>query len=214
MTDDPRQMDGEFGRLFRDLEECKKYTGKSEDDRNKCKDLTVRQYYFEPNPMTVSEWHKVGMYLGELDSPVVFVCESPGRFDEGKQRKEVERCFSGTEREEKFHAARKKHGLGNCYITNTVKCGVRKGGRHTDAELEACADFLIRELDLIQPMIIVGVGENAMHTLRTRIAHRLEVPPVLFQVAHYSMRRNVGKEWEREFRELERLLSRLEAGLH
>lgn len=206
MESDPRNKSGPFARLFKDLRNCK--------NKRTCPSLTLRPYYFEPNEKSVCEWHAEGMYLGKLDPRVVFVCESPGHFDHDKQYREVEQCFFGTKREWKFHKARKEAGLQDCYMTNTVKCGVRdrkKYKRHSDEEIEACTPFLVQELNLMQPVVVVAVGENAMHTLRTKVAHRLDVAPVLFQVAHYSMRRDPEREWKREFPELKRLLSRLEA---
>jgi uracil-DNA glycosylase family 4 len=104
---------------------------------------------------------------------------------------------------------REDYALANCYVTNTVKCGVRRGGQHTPAELEACRGLLVRELDLIQPQVVVAVGENAHHTLRTAVLPHVRFPPLLFQITHYPSRRNVRECWDREFPELLRLLARL-----
>ena len=102
---------------------------------------------------------------------------------------------------------RVRYGFENCFLTDVVKCGVRRGGRHTDAELDACGDFLARELDLVRPM--VAVGNNAMFALR-RVARRMKDPPVLFQITHYSARGNKAeREWPHEMAELRRLLELL-----
>jgi hypothetical protein len=67
---------------------------------------------------------------------------------------------------------------------------------------------LVRELELIKPLVAVGVGANAMRTLRKWCVPRLENPPELFQITHYSMRGNPTSVWEQEFKELRMLLSR------
>jgi hypothetical protein len=69
--------------------------------------------------------------------------------------------------------------------------------------------FLEQEIILIEPLLIVGVGTNAFQSLRRFVVDILEVPPVLFQVTHYSSRRNPWDDWGKEFPELLRLLSRL-----
>jgi uracil-DNA glycosylase family 4 len=104
---------------------------------------------------------------------------------------------------------RLKYGLQDCYITNTVKCGVREGSNHSEAEFSACLGFLIQEIELVEPMVAVGVGGNAMHTLRRQVLPQLKVPPLYFQITHYSMRRNPWEAWDNEFPDLLRLLSRL-----
>ncbi len=149
------------------------------------------------------------MYLNEIDRRVVFVCESPGPSGKGTKSTAVKRCWAETHRDKRFQEVLVKYKFQNCYITNTVKCGARQGKRHKHAEIEACIGFLLRELELIQPMIAVGVGGNAMHTLRTQVVPKLTVPPVLFQITHYSMRGDPRKIWDREFPKLARLLSRL-----
>ncbi len=198
---DPRDKAGPFRKPFQEIRRCK-------EDRT-CRSLTVRPYFFEPNPETAKEWHAQGIFLGELDRRVMFVCESPGPSGNRAKPGMVMRCWAESPRDRRFQKVREKYGLQDCYITNTVKCGVRQGTRHTDAEFDACIGFLVRELEMIQPMIAVGVGGNALHALRSWALPRLTAPPVLFEITHYSTRRNPWEAWDREFPELHRLLSRL-----
>lgn len=202
MNYDPRDRAGPFGQLLRDLRRCK--------ESRKCPSLRIRSYYFEPNPETADDWRNQGFYQGEIDSRIVFVCESPGSSGGEIRSPDIKRCWAESWRDKRFQNVLLNYQLQNCYIANTVKCGVRQGGRHSDSEIDACIEFLVRELELIQPMIAVGVGGNAFHTLRTRVSPRLKVPPVLFQITHYSARRNVRELWDQEFSGLLRLRSRLQ----
>lgn len=50
-----------------------------------------------------------------------------------------------------------------CYITNAVRCRPTKNGGRSNrppskSEIEACLDWLIREVNLVQPEIIVTLG--------------------------------------------------------
>ena len=137
------------------------------------------------------------------------MCESPGPQFASVNEAGPSRCWAKTTQDERFRRAREKYGFADCYITNIVKCGVRTGGRHTDDELAACRVFLARELELLRPLVAVGVGGNAYRTLRADILPVLDSPPVVFEITHYSACGNVRSRWERELTELRRLLGRL-----
>ena len=202
MTPDPRKKAGRFALLMNDIMECKA--------SKRCPSLKIRQFYFEPNPFTISRWKsEKGLFAKVIDRRVVFVCESPGPSAHESQIGSIETCFYNSPRDDRFGKARLKYGLANCYMTNTVKCGVRRGTKHTQSEVESCRGFLVREIDLLRPQIVVGVGGNAYRTIRTDTLSHLETPPVMFQITHYSSRRNPWESWDSEFPELLRLLSRL-----
>lgn len=166
---DPRSKTGPFEDLLKDIQECKKA------DIN-CPSLKTRQFYFEPNSVTAPDWKKVGCFSEPIDYRVMFICESSGGSAREGNPEDPERCFYGSLRDRRFLEVRQNNKLANCYITNTVKCGVRRGGKHSRTEVEACREFLVREIDIIKPMIIVGVGENAFQTLRTEVLGRLKQP--------------------------------------
>jgi uracil-DNA glycosylase family 4 len=198
---DPRAASGGFHRLMTKIRACKK--------ARTCPLLVSRSLYFEPNPVTVREWQASGAYLAGVDRRVVFVCESPGPRFRSRNETAPSRCWATTIQDERFRRARETYGFTNCYITNTVKCGPRRGARHTQRELNSCRGFLVRELELLQPSVAVGVGGNAYRTLREDVLPLLPCPPVLFQITHYSARRDLHARWKREFAELKRLLKRL-----
>lgn len=198
---DPRRKTGGFEVLLNDVRACK--TAKT------CPALNIRQFYFEPNRFTFSLWKHKGIFLEGIDHRVVFVCESPGSSAVERGAEDIEPCFHSSPRDRRFQEARQKYGLENCYITNTVKCGVRRGAQHTRFEIETCSRFLVREIDLLKPQVLVGIGGNAYRTLRSDTLTRLDVAPILFQMTHYSSRRNPWQFWDKEFPELLRLLTQL-----
>jgi uracil-DNA glycosylase family 4 len=199
---DPRDGQGPFSQLLQDVRRCKV--------NQSCPALHVRQYYWEPNPETANEWSAEGRYTGDLDRRAVFVCESPSAIGGGTDSADVKRNWAPVEfRARRLWDALGRYGLGSSYITDAAKCGVRRGRQHSDAEIEACAPFLAREIDPVQPMVVVGVGHNATRVLKERLSVHIVTLPVLFQVTHYSMQGNPWADWDREFPELLRLLDRL-----
>lgn len=48
------------------------------------------------------------------------------------------------------------------YITNTIKCYTPDNRAPTEEEVEACKDFLKQEIQIIQPKIIVVLGNYAL----------------------------------------------------
>ena len=176
-----------------------------------CPSLASRRYYFEPNPCTAQEWReKERVYLSGIDPRVVFVCESPGKFGSDDQAAPL-RCWAkaNTWRDKRFREALERYGFANCYITNAVKCGVREGRQHKKCELTRCRRWLVRELKLIQPLVVVGVGENAYRTLCQDVLHLLDSPPEISKITHFYFRGDVWPRWEQEFPQLQRLLEHL-----
>jgi uracil-DNA glycosylase family 4 len=198
---DPRSKAGPFDLLFREIQACK---------ANKtCPSLKTRQFYFEPNNRSTPFLKEWGFYSEHIDYRLMFICESPGPSAEEGNAEDLEPCFYGSPRDRRFLDVRQKYDLANCYITNTVKCGVRRGAKHDPDEVDACRKFLVHEINLIKPPVIVCVGGNAFRTTRTEVLAHLGVAPILFQITHYSSRRNPWDAWDREFPELLRLLARL-----
>lgn len=58
----------------------------------------------------------------------------------------------------------------NVYIANVVKCRPPGNRTPTAEEAEACAAYLDRQIDLIQPRLIVALGKVAAHRLLGRDA--------------------------------------------
>lgn len=188
-TNLPQQLN----KVFQDLSLCK--------ENKTCRKLTCRGYYFEPNSETISMWRKEGLYTKEIDRRAIFVCESPGPSQKlSRNSIMVARCWSESPRDKRFLEVRKKYELTNCYITNVVKCGVRNGNRHTEEEITNCSKFVKDEIQIIKPLIVVAVGEQAENILRKYYLAVLVAQGChLFRITHYSARRNPWVYWDKEF---------------
>ena len=94
---------------------------------------------------------------GRLDADIMFVGEAPGA-----QEDEMGRPFVGaagkllTELIESIGLKRE-----DVYITNVIKCRPPNNRDPTDKEIEACSPYLIRQIQLIKPKIIVALGRHA-----------------------------------------------------
>lgn len=95
---------------------------------------------------------------GNLNAVAMFVGEGPG-FDEDRQG----RPFVGrsgqflTETLAQLGIARR-----DVYITNVVKCRPPGNRDPLPVELDACRDYLTRQVELINPRIIVTLGRFSM----------------------------------------------------
>jgi uracil-DNA glycosylase family 4 len=101
---------------------------------------------------------------GDLDSPVVFVGEAPGRKEDeqgrpfvGNAGKLLDRLLSeaGFER-------------GRVYITNVVKCRPPGNRRPKATELRKCTAHLERQLEIISPRVLAPMGNSAVGYMMRR----------------------------------------------
>ena len=95
---------------------------------------------------------------GSYDAKVMFVGEAPGYWEDQKGLPFVGRAgkvldellgMIGLSREE-------------VYITNIVKCRPPENRDPTEEEIKACAPYLDRQIDIIQPRVIVPLGRHSM----------------------------------------------------
>jgi hypothetical protein len=140
-----------------------------------------RQYYFEPNHVTLAEWQKYEQaFRNGINTDAVFLCESPGGFAKGvnppgfpADGSEIYRGWatedlndgiqiSKLRNNKKFKEFRQKTGLDDCYITNICKCGKipKPRTKHTNHEISLCSKFLKKELEIINPNLIIVVGKK------------------------------------------------------
>lgn len=95
---------------------------------------------------------------GNLNALVMFVGEGPG-FEEDRQG----RPFVGRSGHFLTEMLRKA-GIdrNDVYITNVVKCRPPNNRDPLPEELEACAGYLMRQVNLVNPRIIVTLGRFSM----------------------------------------------------
>lgn len=91
---------------------------------------------------------------GSLDADLFFIGEAPG-FNEDKQgRPFVGRA--GAILDELLASIDLKRS--DIYIANILKCRPPKNRNPTESEIRACTPFLERQLDLINPEVIIPMG--------------------------------------------------------
>lgn len=95
---------------------------------------------------------------GNLNSVVMFVGEGPGHDEDHQGRPFVGRSGQYlTETLERLGIARS-----DVYITNVVKCRPPQNRDPLPSELEACAEYLTRQVEIVNPRIIVTLGRFSM----------------------------------------------------
>ncbi|OAA28483.1 uracil-DNA glycosylase [Kosmotoga arenicorallina S304] len=95
---------------------------------------------------------------GSLDSPVVFVGEGPGADEDASGRPFVGRAGQLlTKILESVNLSRE-----DVYITNIVKCRPPKNRVPTYEEMKSCSPFLLSQLSVIKPKLIVALGATAL----------------------------------------------------
>jgi uracil-DNA glycosylase family 4 len=104
---------------------------------------------------------------------VMFVGEAPGR--QGGDRTRVP--FSGDQSGQNFQRYIASIGLAraDAFITNSVLCNPRKESganrRPTRREIANCSEYLRRQIELIDPAVVVTLGAVALEALRAVARH-------------------------------------------
>jgi uracil-DNA glycosylase family 4 len=113
-------------------------------------------------PQLASTRRSVVFGAGNADADLMFVGEAPGaREDElglpfvGQAGRLLERMLGeiGLER-------------GDVFIANTLKCRPPQNRDPLPQEIDACQDYLFRQLELIQPRVVCTLGNFATKLLR------------------------------------------------
>ena len=100
--------------------------------------------------------------VGNPDAEIVFVGEGPG-YEEDKQGEP----FVGRAGQLLTQIITKgmKMRREDVYIANVVKCRPPENRNPEPAEIAACEPFLVKQLEIIQPKIIIALGKFAAQTL-------------------------------------------------
>lgn len=124
---------------------------------------------------------------GRVGARVMFVGEAPGR--QGGDRTRVP--FSGDQSGRNFGRYIASIGLSreDAFITNAALCNPRTESganrRPTRREVENCSEFLRRQIEVVNPRVVVTLGAVSLEALRAVEYHQL------------SLKENVGeiREW-------------------
>jgi uracil-DNA glycosylase family 4 len=114
---------------------------------------------------------------GELSARILFVGEAPGR--KGADRTRVP--FSGDQSGKNFDRYLAAAGLTRkqIFITSSALCNPRTESganrRPSQKELQNCAGFLVRTIELVNPEVIVTLGSVALEALKRIHYHELNL---------------------------------------
>lgn len=99
---------------------------------------------------------------GDPNAKLMFIAEAPGASED-----ELGKPFVGLSGQllTKIIENVLKIKRNEVFITNIVKCHPPKNRPPTSVEIEACKPFLIEQISLIQPQIIITLGATSYHHL-------------------------------------------------
>ena len=102
---------------------------------------------------------------GAVPSGVMFIGEGPGAREDELGRPFVGRSGALLDRliQEEFGFDRR-----SCYIANVVKCRPPGNRDPADDEVSACSGYLARQLELVDPQVVVLLGRIAASRLLER----------------------------------------------
>ncbi len=118
-----------------------------------------------------------GLSSGRPDAELLFIGEAPGRLGAN----ETSIPFHGDRAGENFEHLLAQSGISryDCFITNAVLCNPKDdaGNNSTPlrSEIANCSGFLKRQIELIQPLLIVTLGNQALQALKLIAPHSIEL---------------------------------------
>jgi len=127
---------------------------------------------------------------GALDARVMFIGEAPGR--QGGDRTRVP--FSGDQSGRNFTRYLDSINLSRdrIFITNSALCNPRTttgaNRKPSGAEIANCSDFLRRQLETIDPPMVITLGAVALAALSRIEYHRFSLKEAAGQVHHWRGR--------------------------
>jgi len=99
---------------------------------------------------------------GDSNANILFIGEAPGALEDASGKP-----FVGRSGELLTKMIENVLGLSRSevYISNMVKCRPRENAEPTPAEAHTCQPYLLKQIELIQPKIVIALGTTAYHYL-------------------------------------------------
>lgn len=135
-----------------------------------CIDREIRQFYFENENST---------------NPIMIICDTPAKSNKFGVGDNRELNWSKINCDLPFSRIITTLNLEDAYITNLVKCGSNYGLSSTDTSIKNCWQFLLREIEFINPKLILCVGKTVFAIISRR---NLSIP--VEYVPHYNYLRS------------------------
>ncbi len=155
----------------------KKLTFKNPSKRDLLKEIKEEVVNFKESPLynhrTDNKFFPV-IGEGNHDAEILFIGEAPG-----KREAQTGRPFCGRAGkilDEMLDSVEIKRE--DVYITNIVKDRPPENRDPLPEEIEAYADFIDRQIKIIQPKIIVGLGRFSSHYLLKKFNLEKEIKPI------------------------------------
>lgn len=125
---------------------------------------------------------------GNLNSPVVFVAEAPGRFGADKYGIPLYGDRTGRNFESFLVAASLSRQ--SVFVTNAVLCNPRSENGTNDSpsnsEIRNCSEFLRRTLEIIKPRYVATLGTKALYALSILHQHDLTLAGNVGSLNHWN----------------------------
>ncbi len=156
--------------------------------------------------------------VGDLNADLLIVGEAPGYYEDQQGEPFVGRAG------QLLNAMLKAIGLGReqVYISNVIKCRPPKNRDPKAEEVSQCASFLERQVQLLQPKLILALGRHAAHYLLTsnlslgklrnkvHIFRQNDIPLIVTYHPAYLLRNPVDKA--KAFSDLQQVVAQLGKG--
>jgi uracil-DNA glycosylase len=128
----------------------------------------------------------LSQHNGKTDARILFIGEAPGRNGGDRTRMPFTGDASGANFQKFIDSINLKRE--QIFITNTVLCNPRTptgaNRKPSKTETNNCADFLRRQIELLEPQIVATLGSVALEALKQIAPHDL------------SLRANAGQIYE------------------
>jgi len=129
------------------------------------------------------------MGQGNLDADIMFVAEAPGKQETLAQQPLTRAGVSGKVYEDILNSM----GLtrDDVYTTNVALCRPPNNRDPAPYEVKICRDYLVRQMDLVRPRLVVTFGKFAalafMNNIKITETHGQVVPADKFDVNIYPV---------------------------
>ncbi len=109
--------------------------------------------------------------VGPASTNLVIIGEAPGRFEDAQGKPFV--GLSGKFLNKYLETAGIKRE--DAFVTNAVKCRPPNNRKPNDAELNACRPYLVGQLSIIKPKLVLALGTSACNALGIKYKHLSDV---------------------------------------
>lgn len=121
---------------------------------------------------------------GDPNAQIMFIGEAPGEMED-----KTGRPFVGRAGQLLTQMIDDAVGIGRneVYIANTVKCRPPSNAMPTHAQTASCKQFLLKQIEIVSPKVIVALGKTALETLLSTEISITKVRGKVFKVGQTQL---------------------------